>query len=232
MKAVLFDLDGTLLPMNEDTFVKGYMGRLYKYLAPYGYDDPNAFIAAIWYGVKAMRKNDGKRSCDEVYWEAFNSQFEGKDGALAHKKFDEFYATDFKNAKQYCFEAHKNAQEIINKCREKADLLIVVSNPVFPLIAMQERVEFAGIDPLSFDFITSYETSHFAKPNKMFIQEVLDRFNLKSDEVVYFGNSEKEDAKIAKELGIKFYLTGNIVREEGSVEKYNEIEFDKIPTIL
>ena len=37
-KVVLFDLDGTLLPMDQDVFVKSYMKRLAAYLAPHGYE--------------------------------------------------------------------------------------------------------------------------------------------------------------------------------------------------
>lgn len=232
MKAVLFDLDGTLLPMNEDQFVKGYFGRLFKYVMPYGYEDKDKFVSAIWYGTKAMRMNDGKRTCEDVYWDAFISQFEGKDKEEAHRLFTDFYSTDFENAKQFCFDAYENAQEIINKCKEKADLVIVVANPVFPMVAMKKRIRFAGINPDSFDYITSYEESHFAKPNEMFIKEVMDKFNLKSEDVIYFGNSEKEDYAPAKKLGLKFYLTGNVTKDDNNKDEIPFVEFKDIPSVI
>ena len=37
-KAVLFDLDGTLLPMDQDAFTKGYFKLLAKKLSPHGYE--------------------------------------------------------------------------------------------------------------------------------------------------------------------------------------------------
>lgn len=37
IKAILFDLDGTVLPMNEEEFTKGYFGLLCKKLVSYGY---------------------------------------------------------------------------------------------------------------------------------------------------------------------------------------------------
>ena len=37
-KTVLFDLDGTLLPMDQDAFTKGYFTLLVQKLAPHGYD--------------------------------------------------------------------------------------------------------------------------------------------------------------------------------------------------
>ena len=56
--SVLFDLDGNLLPMDMDNFIKIYFGSLAKYMVPYGYE-PESFIAAVWAGTKAMIKNDG-----------------------------------------------------------------------------------------------------------------------------------------------------------------------------
>ena len=49
LKAVLFDLDGTLLPMDEEKFTKGYFGMLCQKLAPFGYDSEEL--------VNAKRKN-------------------------------------------------------------------------------------------------------------------------------------------------------------------------------
>ena len=97
---------------------------------------------------------------------------------------------------------------------------------------METRIRFAGIDPKSFDYITSYEESHFAKPNKNFIKEILDKFNLSPSDVVYFGNSEKEDGKVARELNLKFYLTGNIVRDENNETPFDEIAFKEIVKVL
>ena len=37
MKTILFDLDGTLLPMDQDAFVKYYMGLFAQKMAPHGF---------------------------------------------------------------------------------------------------------------------------------------------------------------------------------------------------
>ena len=58
IKAVLFDLDGTLLPMDQDVFTKGYFKFLIKKAAPYGYE-PEKLISSIWQGTAAMVKNTG-----------------------------------------------------------------------------------------------------------------------------------------------------------------------------
>ena len=56
---VLFDLDGTLLPMDQEIFVKTYFSLLAKKLAPHGYE-PEALINAVWAGTRAMVKNTGE----------------------------------------------------------------------------------------------------------------------------------------------------------------------------
>ena len=74
IKAVLFDLDGTLLPMNMDEFVKTYFTLLSKRMAEFGYD-PKELTATIWAGTKAMMKNDGKVTNETVFWQAFADKY-------------------------------------------------------------------------------------------------------------------------------------------------------------
>ena len=70
IKAVLFDLDGTLLPMDQDVFLKSYLGLLSKKLAPIGYD-PKTLVEAIWQGTGAMIKNNGDTTNEVVFWNEF-----------------------------------------------------------------------------------------------------------------------------------------------------------------
>ena len=50
---VLFDLDGTLLPFEQDDFVKIYFSELCRKLAPMGYE-PQHTVKSVWGGTKAM----------------------------------------------------------------------------------------------------------------------------------------------------------------------------------
>ena len=63
IRHILFDLDGTLLPMVQDDFVKFYMPLLAKtYIAQGVKVDPQKFIKAVWAGYEARVKNDGRRT--------------------------------------------------------------------------------------------------------------------------------------------------------------------------
>ena len=70
-KAVLFDLDGTLLPMDQERFTKTYFQLLAAKLAPLGYD-PAKLVDSIWAGTAAMVKNDGSCTNEEAFWRVFS----------------------------------------------------------------------------------------------------------------------------------------------------------------
>jgi hypothetical protein len=50
LTTILFDLDGTLLPMDNEAFTKGYFKLLAAKLAPHGYE-PKQLVDAIWAGT-------------------------------------------------------------------------------------------------------------------------------------------------------------------------------------
>ena len=103
LKAVLFDLDGTLLPMDQNAFTKGYFKLLAKKLFPHGYE-PDALVKAIWHGTAAMVQNNGSCTNEEAFWNDFENFYGTK--AVAHRPlFEEFYTVDFQEAKAYevCF---------------------------------------------------------------------------------------------------------------------------------
>ena len=74
IKHVLFDLDGTLLPMDQNEFVKYYMPLLAKRFVKYGME-PKALIGTIWKGVEAMVLNDGSTTNEDAFWKCFEKIF-------------------------------------------------------------------------------------------------------------------------------------------------------------
>ena len=51
LQAILFDLDGTLLPMDNDYFTKVYFRHLAATAAQWGYTDSGLLVKAVWAGV-------------------------------------------------------------------------------------------------------------------------------------------------------------------------------------
>ena len=162
-KAILFDLDGTLLPMDQEVFVRDYLGRMAAFLAPHGYD-PQSLIKAVWAGTGAMVKNDGKALNEDVFWYVFNSIL-GRDARQDLALFEDFYRTEFQKAKDSCG-FNPAATDTIREIKDMGYRLILATNPLFPAIATQSRIRWAGLDPEDFEFITTYENTQNSKTNQ------------------------------------------------------------------
>ena len=214
IKAVLFDLDGTLLKMDQDEFVKVYFKLLAGRMAPKGYQ-PEKLIECIWAGTKAMIKNDGSCRNEEVFWNCFEETFGEK--AMKDKAYiDAFYAGDFEKAKVACGFNGKSA-ELIHKLQEKGVPVILATNPLFPAVATGKRIRWAGLEPEDFLLYTTYENSHYCKPNPKYYQEILQKVGFRPEECLMVGNDVQEDM-VAGQLGMKvFLLTDCLINKENMV---------------
>lgn len=226
MTTVLFDLDGTLLPMDQDEFTKGYFGLLVKKMAPFGYD-AKALIDGIWTGTAAMVKNDGSRTNEEAFWVCFAKLF-GEE-ALAHRPlFDEFYANEFEGAKVFC-PVNPQAARAVRELKAAGLRVALATNPIFPAVGTRTRVRWTGLEPEDFELCTTYENCRWCKPSLGYYREVLDRLNVRAEECLMVGNDVGEDM-VARELGMKvFLLTDCLIDRTGKgVDAYPHGSFPEL----
>lgn len=226
MKAILFDLDGTLLPMQQDEFTTAYFDRLSKKLAPCGYE-PKRLIEGVWQGTKAMVKNNGKQTNEQVFWKEFAGLF-GDKVYSDIDKFNEFYETDFDKLKNHCG-YNEQANQTIQTLKEKGFILVLATNPVFPMTAQKKRMLWAGINPDDFTWITSYENSHYCKPNPLYYKEIAEKIGVKPGDCLMVGNDTTEDAA-AMLTGADFFLLTDCLlnRERKDISKYSRGSFTQL----
>lgn len=212
MNTVLFDLDGTLLPMNLDVFIKVYFDALGKHFTNYGYDYETILNAVIT-GTKAMLANDGKQTNESVFWQQFEASSSlGKEDV--QEAFEHFY-TDVFPTLNAVTRQNENMIKSVRLLKEKGYTLLLTTNPMFPKEAVEARLHWAGLEPDLFTMMTSYENCCATKPNVLYYEEVIKKQNLKIEECMMVGNDSKEDGVI-ETLGIPLYLIEDdlIHREE------------------
>ena len=226
IKTVLFDLDGTLLPMDQDEFVKAYFKGLAAKLALRGYD-PQQLVKVIWAGTSAMIKNDGSRRNEEVFWDVFCGAY-GKEAEKDKDFIEEFYKAEFQNVKQVCGYEPK-AAELVQGLKAAGYRVVLATNPLFPPIATESRIRCAGMEPEDFEFITTYDNSRYCKPNPEYYKEILKHLNVAAEECIMIGNDVSEDM-ITRELGMQvFLLTGCLInKEEKDISVYPHGGFDEL----
>lgn len=230
IKAVLFDLDGTLLPMDQDEFVKYYFGLLAKRMAPRGYD-PKELVSAIWAGTGAMVKNDGTKSNEAVFWENFAAVFGEK--SLEDKPFvDEFYSNEFHAAKVACGYSPM-AKEAVELVKSRGVAAVLATNPIFPAVATRNRIGWAGLEVEDFLFFTAYENSCHSKPNPEYYKDILKKLELAPEACIMVGNDVSEDM-IAESLGMQVFLLTDclINKENADIDRYPHGDFPELISYL
>lgn len=204
---VLFDLDGTLLPMDQEVFVKAYFGGLAKKLAPHGYD-PDTLIPAIWAGIKAMVKNDGSVLNETAFWNTFCGIL-GEKAREDKALFASFYANEFQAVQAVCGYT-PDAAKVVRRIKEKGLRVALATNPLFPAVATESRIRWAGLQPNEFELYTTYENSRYCKPNPDYYRAILETLGVDANECLMVGNDVGEDM-IAETLGMPVFLLTDCV---------------------
>ena len=212
IRTILFDLDGTLLPMDQDVFTKGYFKALTARLAPFGLE-PKTLIDSIWHGIGAMVRNDGSRSNEAAFWADFHARH-GQTGRDAEPAFRAFYEEEFDGARVFCGH-NPEAAKTVTALKEMGFRVALATNPIFPTIATQLRLGWAGLTMEDFELVTTYENIGFAKPNPAYYREVARRLGVPPEECLMVGNDAAEDL-IAETVGMRvFLLTDCLINTEG-----------------
>ena len=211
-KAVLFDLDGTLLPMDQEEFVQAYFGLLSKRMAQFGYD-PKTLVATIWGGTKAMMKNDGGRNNDQVFWEKFLETY-GEDFNKDRDNLDAYYNEEFLKVQGVCG-FNPLSKEVVERIKKAGMRVALATQPIFPEIATVHRTKWAGLDVSDFEVVTTFENIGYCKPSKEYYLEVCRRMNLSAEDCLMVGNDTDDDMP-AKDAGLDvFLLTDCLINHSG-----------------
>ena len=212
IKTILFDLDGTLLPMDLPVFIGDYFSRLTRRIVPLGYE-PEGVMKGLRAGVKAMILNDGTCTNEERFWQAFSAVL-GEDILEQKEDFDLFYQTEFNEIAKVCG-YNANARKLIDMLHEMGLRTVLATSPLFPAVATESRIRWAGLTPEDFELYTTYENHTYCKPNPKYYEEVLAKIDCKPEECLMIGNDTRDDL-IAETLGIKvFLLTDCLINEKG-----------------
>jgi len=217
-KTILFDLDGTLLPVDFDKLLEDYFKALTKEFIDLA--TPNRFIDILMKATDDMINNDGKQTNQKIFMDSFFSlmEIEGEKREEIMKRFDLFYEEKFPLlSRGLCID--KTSIRIVKLLKDAEYQLVIATNPLFPRAAILERMEWAGLDPNNFDLITSYENMHYCKPNVKYYQEILDKLDITSDDCIMLGNNMQEDM-VASELGIETFLIEDFLIDEENNKRF------------
>lgn len=213
----LFDLDGTVLPMDFDKFMELYLYNIGEYFKEV--IDPKELVKNILISTEVMVKTNNQRKNEDIFMNHFDSLIKG-DVEDYKPMFYDFYNSTFDNVKKSTHKS-KYMRKSIDLLKQKGYKIVLATNPLFPMIANHHRIRWAGFEPDEFSYISSFESNFYCKPHLEYYNEVLESINKDAKNCYMVGNDVFDDLSSGK-LGIETYLITNHM-----LNKHNqEVESD------
>lgn len=225
---ILFDLDGTLLPMpSQRRFTELYIKALALKFTPLGYDG-KLIADGVLAGLHAMMANDGSMSNEERFWIAFESITASTGIKKDTLDFDDFYNNGFEYSRD-ATSVNPLAKKCVELLKKKGYTTVLATNPIFPVIATKKRIEWAGLDFGDFEEVTTYENYSYCKPSPDYYTQLLGRIGKKPCECIMIGNDVREDM-VTKSMGMnEFLLTDCLInRDKEDIVQYRNGNFESL----
>lgn len=230
IKHLLFDLDGTLLPIDIDFFFVNYLSALSRKFTDHVPEQE--FKKKLMASTTRMIENqDPHRTNEEIFWSDFPKRL-GYSRSFLEPIFINFYNNEYRDLKTH-IPPTIPIREILESARQNKFKITIATNPIFPHYALLERLAWINCRDLPYEMVTSMEDMHFCKPNPLYYREILDLLGARADECLMIGNDVEEDL-VAATLGIKTCLVTDRVinKKRKEVAPDYTCELSGLKTIL
>lgn len=219
IQAILFDLDGTLLPMEQEKFTRTYFSLIADTYAHLPFER-EVFLKALWNSTMAMIAGDNGARNDEVFWRAFEAEL-GPEAMELKETMEQFYTNEFHGARVNT-SPNPAAAPLVRQLREKGFTVALTTNPMFPLVGVETRLSWIDLTVQDFDLVTHYQNCHYCKPNPAYFTEVAGILNVKPQNCLVVGNDVQEDG-CALRAGMDLYLITDCL-ENRAEKNYDTIK--------
>jgi len=221
---LLFDLDGTLLPIDPEFFFEEFPDAAASYFCSVVDITEVEFKRAMFEATFDMVENEDPEMTNiEVFGRSFASKTNMK-WEESWAVFDEFYRKEFPKLKRVVPETDI-ARRVVSDCVSQGWDIVLATNPVFPEIAIRERMSWCHVEDFNWQFITTMENMHYCKPNVKYYYEIIWRLDLAPEKCVMIGNDVQEDM-IASVTGMKTVLVEDYCIDRSDNDPQNDPQED------
>ncbi len=231
-KNYLFDVDGTLLPMNTKEFAEIYLKSICRHIAPSLGVEPQLFGKAVWSGTMAMLKNNGQNTNEKVFWQTLSDEC-GAEISASEDLFNDYYNSEKFDEVRVATEVNPFAKKSVEYLKANGGRLIAATNPIFPKEATFRRLEWAGVSPNDFDYITVYDNSSYCKPNPKYFEGICEKCCINPEESIMIGNDVDEDLCSAQ-LGFDTFLVTDCIinRQNKDISGFKSGTFEELYSFI
>ncbi len=209
---VLFDLDDTLLKNSTQQFLPAYLRLLSQHLSRFA---PAEMIPMIVMECTAemQTNNDPEVTNFEAFYRPFLAQL-GVTFDEIQPWVESFYLQVYPSLKELV-EPAPHGREVVTYLMDAGYTVAVATNPLFPEIAVEQRLDWAGVGDLPFALVTTMEEMHFSKPNPRYFEETLSLLGVSAENALMVGDDPERDILPAQSVGLHtWHITENASEAE------------------
>jgi FMN phosphatase YigB (HAD superfamily) len=200
IEAILFDLDGTLLDVDINVFLEYYIRALTAHVAHLV--PPERFVPCLMQGSQVMLDNDGHDTNQAVFAQAFFPCV-GRTREELEPVFMQFYADVYPNLREHT-RRKPEARLAVQTAFDRGYDVVIATNPLFPLTAVEQRMDWAGVAGYPYRLVTTYENSRAAKPNLLYFEHVLEAIGHAAEACLMVGDEDLD--MVAAHMGFTTFL--------------------------
>lgn len=202
VRAVLFDLDGTLLGVDMQTFIPAYLDGLAKRMIDLA-DSRQIADAMRQAVIGLLTEVDGRDTLEQRMLASLCQQL-AIPPERYHAALEDFCLNSLSGLRSLV-QGHPLSPSLLDACLERGWQVVLATNPIFPRATIDARLIWAGIDPSIFHHVTDYQSCRFCKPHTEYFTEILARLDMTAERCLMVGNDTQHDMA-AGLVGIKTCL--------------------------
>ncbi|MBN2537350.1 HAD family hydrolase [candidate division WOR-3 bacterium] len=202
LKAVLLDIDNTVILFDESSFYNRYIDLLAPVLADVF--DRSEVGRRVMCATRSLEYGRQLHPVGRRFMDAFCEGLPDRRAEI-ETRFDRFYRERFTELRHLVTPVPLAYRTILAVRRHRL-LLAVASNPVWPAAAQAMRLGWAGLGNLPFVHLTHSGNSRFTKPDPRYYRALCDRLGVEAGQCLMVGNDPVNDGD-ATRIGMHTYLT-------------------------
>jgi FMN phosphatase YigB (HAD superfamily) len=202
VRGILFDLDGTLLNVEMNAFVFGYVESLSRSFTDL-VNHRDFAKALLGSAFEMLHSDDGSQTNEVFFLDKMSRRLDIAPG-LFKDRLEGFYR-DGLHELAPLVRPFPISRRILRHCFDHDLIVVIATNPVFPRQVIDARINWGCLEGFPFHLVTSYENSRFCKPHRQFFQDILDSQGLRPEESLMVGNDAEFDLP-ARQAGIPTFL--------------------------
>lgn len=215
LKAVVFDMDDTLLDINLGAFIGMFALDVTTLLAQIARKPVVSLFPAM--GNAMLELNNGERAESDMRTnrEFFADELERRSGVPilepAISDVIEYYEREIlpkKNDRLVSAHPRRGAHEAIEAALNRGKRIALLTNPSFSRACIECRMGWGDLLDVPFELVTTWDNSTRVKPSADYYRDSLAKLGLAPEETLMVGNDPKRDFP-SPAIGLKTAYVGN-----------------------